>query len=560
MKKLITVLVVILILLGLGIAGAVGYLWYRENHIFVEDAVYAIDSETLDLRGQDISVEHYESVHGQLPGCRILWDVPFQGGKVSNDTTSLTVTTLSDEDILMMDYFPGLTSVDATGCSEYAQIEKLMAHRPGCKVTYQVSLGGKSFAPDTAQMVLENADYTYEDLLSNLAYLHQVTDIRLRMPELTQDQMDQLRQTYPDITFTCTVELLGAEYEMDVTELNLSAMSPADLDTVLQKLPLLTKVERIELMSADGTSQLSKTDVKRLMDAAPGVVINYTFDFYGYTVSTADEEVHIKNKKIGEEGLPEVRAALDIMTNCKRFVLENCQIPNEAMAQLRNDYRDKTKVVWRVSFGEGSTLTDAQVIRAVYKLVDDNCYNLIYCEDVRYMDLGHNEYLDNCDFVAGMPNLEYLILSGSPIKSLEPFRNCKKLKFLEIAFCGYIVDLSPLADCTSLQMLNISNTKAVDLSPLDNLPLTHFVARNNPSGKCIVPTDEQERFIQQHPDCWTSFDGAQPYGVGWRYEENEKDYLDYYLLLRKVFRYDLDPNIPNHVGWYLKDEEITYNQ
>ena len=174
------------------------------------------------------------------------------------------------------------------------------------------------------------------------------------------------------------------------------------------------------------------------------------------------------------------------------------------------------------------------------------------------MDLVHNEWLDACDFVAGMPNLEYLIISGAPIKSLEPFRNCKKLKFLEIAFCEYIEDLSPLADCVSLEMLNISNTHAIDLSPLDELPLTHLCARIYPSGNCRVPQEEQDRFIAQHPDCWSSFTGKQPYGAGWRYTEDEKDYLDYYKLLRKVFRYELDPNIPNHVGWYLKDEETTY--
>jgi hypothetical protein len=61
--------------------------------------------------------------------------------------------------------------------------------------------------------------------------------------------------------------------------------------------------------------------------------------------------------------------------------------------------------------------------------------------------------------------------------------------------------------------------------------------------------------ISQHPDCWISFEGAQPYGVGWRYDEDEITPLDHYKVVRTVFRLALDPNIPNHVGWYLKDEE-----
>ena len=59
MKKLIRVLVVILLVLVLAVAGVLGFLWYRNNHIFVEDAVYPIDSASLDLRGEDISFEHY---------------------------------------------------------------------------------------------------------------------------------------------------------------------------------------------------------------------------------------------------------------------------------------------------------------------------------------------------------------------------------------------------------------------------------------------------------------------------------------------------------------------
>ena len=154
-----------------------------------------------------------------------------------------------------------------------------------------------------------------------------------------------------------------------------------------------------------------------------------------------------------------------------------------------------------------------------------------------------------------MKSLEYVIISGAPIKSLEPFRNCKNLKLLEVAFCEYITDVSPLADCKNLQMLNISNTHVTDLSPLDDLPLTHLTVRNNPSGRCRLSQEEQARVTAQHPDCWISFSGAQPYGVGWRYGEDELAPLEHYQVIRTVFRLNLDPNIPNHVGWYLKDEE-----
>ena len=117
-----------------------------------------------------------------------------------------------------------------------------------------------------------------------------------------------------------------------------------------------------------------------------------------------------------------------------------------------------------------------------------------------------------------------------------------------MAFCEYIESVEPLKNCENLQMLNISNTHALDLTPLDNLPLTHFCARTNPAGKSRIAAEEQARFLEQHPDCWTSFEGAQPYGVGWRYGEDEITPLDHYVAIQEAFRY---PHAPNNTGWYL---------
>ena len=103
-------------------------------------------------------------------------------------------------------------------------------------------------------------------------------------------------------------------------------------------------------------------------------------------------------------------------------------------------------------------------------------------------------------------------------------------------------------------MLNISNTHALDLSPLDDLPLTHLCARTNPSGVSRISQDEQTRFLAQHPDCWTSFSGAQPYGVGWRYDEDEITPLPQYALIQKVFKL---PHAPNNTGWYLDEESLA---
>lgn len=552
-KKVVTVLAVIALVLALVVAGALGFLWYRNTHVFVEGKAYSNRVDSLDLRQESISIEHYDQLKALLPDCEILWNVPFQNGTVSSDSTEISVTTLSDEDIERLAvYFPKMKKVDASRCGDYAMLEKLQARLPELDVIYTVSLGGKSFAPDSTELSLAPEDFDLDTLTANLPYLPQVNTLEFLRTDLTLEQVEQLRTDFPGITFAFTVELLGQEYGEDTTELDLSAMTSEQVEEVSQKLPMLPALEKITLTDGEGNSQLPKEDVKTLQEAVPGVVIDYSFDFFGTRLSTAEEEVHIKNVKIGDEGESEVRAALDLLPNCKRFVLENCQISNEVMAKLRDDYRDRTKVVWRVSFGKGSSLTDAQILRAVYDLVDTNCANLTYLEDVRFMDIGHNEFLKESSFISGMKSLEYVIISGSMISDLKPFANCKNLKVLEAAFCEYIYSAEGLEQCESLERLNISYTHITDLSPLDNLNLVNLCAMYE--GKSRVPVEEQERFKALKPDCKMTFVGSQPYGSAWRYDDNN-DPLEWYTTIRKVFRYDIFPATPNHVGWYLDGED-----
>ena len=564
-KTLVTILIVVLLLLALGAAGFIGFNWYRDNHVFVDGDVYEITVQSLDLTGEDISVAYYEELRSKLPDCAVRWMVPFHGGKYANGTESLTVSELTLEDVeFLAKYFPNLKNLDATQCDDYDVLEVADATLTDCELTYYVYLGHPSHHPHYqseyvqmgfGELLAGEPDYDFDQLMQNLVYLPELKQLKLENVVYSPEQVEILRAAYPEVEIQATVEVFGQQYDMQTTALDLSGMTGEDAAVVVDQLKKLPDLTDVNLTPENGIGALSLEDVKMLMEAVPAVTFDFTFDFYGTNLSTADEEVHIKNAKIGEEGVPNVRNALDLLKNCKRFVLENCGVSNETMAQLREDYRDQTKIVWRVSYGKGSTLTDAEVIRAVYDLVDTNCNNLVYCEDAKYMDIGHNEWLDACDFVSGMKSLEYVVISGAPIKSLEPFRSCKNLKLLEAAFCEYITDVSPLADCTNLQMLNISNTHVEDLSPLDDLPLTHLTVRTNPSGKCRLSQEEQDRVTRQHPDCWISFSGAQPYGVGWRYGEDEITPLDHYNVVRVVFRLDDYPATPNHVGWYLKDAE-----
>lgn len=99
-------------------------------------------------------------------------------------------------------------------------------------------------------------------------------------------------------------------------------------------------------------------------------------------------------------------------------------------------------------------------------------------------------------------------------------------------------------------MLNISFTTFEDLSPIMDLNLTHLTSVRNKFVSKGEPEEALQSFIDAHPDCWTVYEGEQPYGVGWRYDKDDK-HLPWYAKMVTAFHY---PNAYNNIGWYLPDD------
>ena len=434
--------------------------------------------------------------------------------------------------------YPDLLEADFTGSECYDAIEAYAARNPQVRVRYLVRLGSTAVEPDAAALELNPGDFDYEILRQNLRYLPKLQSLYLKQTTLSMEEIETLKQENPNLQIDCGLDFLGILCESDTTQLDLSGLDPEAVLSSADMLSLLPKLERIELMTADSTTAYSLEQAARLQSFVPQALLHVSFELFGKQVSTTDEEVSYANQYIGnkEGSLNTLRTALTVMRGCKRLVLDNCHFTNEELAALREEFRDTTKVVWRVWFGEGGCLTDRTVIRHVYGLYDYNSTNLIYCEDAEFLDFGHNEYLKQCDFVAGMPKLRAVILSGSMVSDLSPFENCPDLEFLELAYCGYVTDLSPLAGCENLKRLNIAYTKASDLSPLDELGLEVLVDAHAQTSE-----EERSRFDQLHPDCLVQHTGDDPYKYPWRYEQNG-DPNEYYALLKEKFGY---PNPAN---------------
>lgn len=496
-----------------------------------------------------ISIEVLTQLREDYPNTEIVWsensDItpdpdpdpePDPIGPTSTPNRKVTMTVTAST-ISKLEQYKYLEEADLTGSTCYDAILSYMKAHPTVDVYFNVPLGGTTVQNTTTDLSLKQGGYAYDTLLKNLKYVTSLEHLSLPNTSLTAQQINDLRSAYPTLDISYTMAVQGTEMNETTTSVDFSALTSDQVDGAIAQLKQYPNVVYVELMNG-GKSSLSIADVKKLQDAVPNVVFHYSFELFGKTVSTTDERIEYVKQSIGDSGEAKIREALDILDGCTYFLLDDCGISNEILADIRSDYPE-TKVVWRIhQYNKGrSWLTDTKILRAVYGINDDNSYALRYLNEVKYMDLGHNTEMVDISFCAYMPDLEIAILSGAPIKDVSPLANCKKLEFLELAWCGHITDISALAGCTGLRYLNVGQTKVKDLSPLKNLNL--LMLSHVTSGTMGITSADWQTVQEQHPDCWiTSYhsDGY-PYSTGWRFKKSG-GYTDIYRKVRDVFGYD----------------------
>ena len=441
-----------------------------------------------------------------------------------------------------LDVYANLQTLDLRGSDCYDAIESYISSHPQVKVTYDVEVAGTRYSPDVAHLMLEDGAYELEALLDVMKHLPKLTGLELPRTSLTAEQLQRIADAFPNLEVAYTVELLGDEVSAELTEVDLSGLSPEQADeNLLQKLQLLPNLSVIKLMDGQGVSQFAPADVKSLMDALPGVTMDYRFQLYGQTITTADERVEFKEIDIGNEGIPEIRAALDILPNCTYLLMDNCGVDNEVMAQLRDDYPN-TKVIWRVFWAYFNALTDVEMVRCPSRVNGTNIQVLKYCTEVKYLDLGHNSGLTDIDFARYMPELRVCILHGSNVSDITPLANCTKLEWLELVRCKKVTDISALANCTSLKGVNTSMAFGItDITPLFGLKNMERLYL----GGTAVSQEMYEQACEALPDCWvtntyaSSGDVTGNYGIGWRLDAPGKK-AEWYLWISEMFQYKVN--------------------
>ena len=463
MREKSALLAIILILAILLAVGGGIFLLFSGNYL-IDFHFYPKNAASMDLRGEDISIEHYDALRKKMPNCEILWNVPIQNGRIPSDTTELPVDTLSEQDVAVIAYFPELEVVHAEDCWDYGSMARLRETYPNVKVLCQVMLDETTYPPDAETVELHSAS---PENLARLPFLTELRTVTAVGGGESQD-ISALSQYCRENGLAFRLRIGNELVEQDVQEVTAEDVTGDDL-SLLDSLPELKKLHMVN-------PKATRKALMELPEAYPDIDITWEVSVAGVTFQSTDTEIDLSQVEITD--LAEVELEMQYLPNAEKVIFglcgrDNpdwgnskakgaaCDIENEDMAAYRDRVRDQYKVVWTVRLGPSIALrTDKDNFMpnhfGVGRLFDDYAYNLRYCEDMVCLDVGHMTLTD-ISFVSYMPKLKYLILAWTEVQYIEPIRSCKNLIWLELDN-SCIRDYSPLVDCTALEDLNLGKT------------------------------------------------------------------------------------------------------
>ena len=522
-KKIVLMILIFVLLLA---SVAAGVAWNLTHYCLIDFKLYPRDVRSLDLRGEEISVSHYEKLAKALPDCDIRWNVPFQDGLYPDDTTEITVTSLTDADIQTLGYLTELETVHAEQCRDYAQLKQLREQRPEVQVEYSIVFGGGTSAALNAREV------TLSTVAEGDAQLLQY------LPELKRATIEGGGDLEGLDAFRGTAHNLGLEFGISIGgQVVLDTEQTVELPGLQEEdLPLLELLPSMQTLHIQNPNT-SAASLLALRQVYPDVKITWDVEIGGMTFSDTATEVDLSMVEITD--LAQVEAQMAYLPDAEKLILGLCgvdnpdwgasksklavsEIENEDLAAYRDRVREDYKVVWTVRLGPSIALrTDADNFMpnhfGVGRLFNDYAYNLRYCEDMVCLDVGHMTLTD-ISFVEYMPNLKYLILAWTEVQYIEPIRSCKNLIFLELDN-SCIRDYSPLVDCTALQDLNIGKTFC-DITPICEMTwLKNLYMIFGDGGDAWTAS-------QALPDTHVVSTGNATVGSGWRRLQNYYDMRD----------------------------------
>jgi len=525
-RKIVIVLLILLAFVVCGIGGA----WFFHRNYVIIGGVQDRAAEELDLSGQmdlklekllelehirkldlrdtGITNEDYQMLKAGQPDCDIRWSVPICGRYEDSKSKALTVTSVVQKDIQQLHYFTELEEVDASGCADLPMVMDLIEAYPNLKVSYQVPVSGEIYQHDTTQMKLTDADATA--LHAALAYLPEVNYVEFAgtLPEAVT--LQQLQQSHPEVEFYWQRDLLGLEADSRTQEVTLTDVTTEQMPQLIADLAYLPNLTNVNLEG----SLADAAALRELAETYPETKFYWQIELFGIPADV--DTVELDFTDIPMESVDTIENALPYLPSLKKVIMSNCGISNEDMDALwkRNP---EVRFVWTVRVGSLDVRTDETAFMpAKYRrlLKGNQAYNLRYCVDMECLDLGHATIPD-CEFVAYMPKLKYLLLCMTNISDITPIANHDELIYLELFGNWSVRDYTPLLTLKNLEDLNICYTFG-DIEIIKQMTWLKNLWWSPGDKKPWLSRQREEILSEALPNTRLELDTFSSTGEGWR--------------------------------------------
>ena len=370
----------------------------------------------LNLRNTGISAQQYDLLRAALPGCEILWSVPFQGGYCENTTQELVLETLREEDLAMLAYLEDLTTVNADACSDYDAILSLIQQYPELEVSYTVTIGGTAYPHSQDQLTVTDPDAA--ELTKQLPLLRKLENVTLEGTLPANAELVALKEAFPNITFLWDFTVCGKKTNTLAEFLDLSGIKMEDTKELEASLPCFYNLKKVDMLNCG----FSNEDMDALNQRHPETKFVWVVNVSGVKLRTdAKFFMPVKHgiKKVGS-----------------LYNLRYC--------------------------------TELEVLDLGHKGVSDLSF-LEYMPKIRFLLLLECNVTD-LSIIGNCTSLEMLELASTPIYDFWPLTNLTNLKDLNLSYTpalsykpiiklGKFGDLTPLYQMTWLDRLWLANSR-----------------------------------------------------------------------------------------------------
>ena len=465
-----------------------------------------------------------EQIRNVIPECRILWNQQLTDGTFRSDSASLKLPHATEEDVAMLEVFPELRSVDASGSEAYRALYEFRSSHPSIEIIYTLTLGDAVISLNDESLTVPQGT----DPASLSETLHAFPNIRtadLRESGWSDGEVEAFILEFPDISVRRLIRIGEDVFDSETELLDLRSLSGWTADQILAVLPLFSGLKTVAL-----PSDLNESELQRFETALPGVNIVGPVFAFGKTFEGGAEEIDLSGIKV--DSVEEAEALLDRLPFLKKAVMCECGLSDSQMETICSAHPD-VKFVWTIVIGKRKLRTDAigfstknpskytnpnssdaynQSVKKAVRLYEGDIEALKYCTDLEALDLGHN-YLTDSDLsvIAKLTKLKILILADNKITDISALTTLKDLEYIEL-FMNKIPDLSPLTEMPSLVDVNVCNVGASDLTPLFSLTgVKRLWYAMNPFSR------EQAKALKEAlPDCVCNYTTRNETAEGWR--------------------------------------------